>query len=283
MKKIDIKITNKILFQPLTKTIIVDLIDKYHIKDMNDWYNVNADLIITDPPFGIGFSGKKGNYHRDESYVVDGYVEWDVNEYDKHIRNLLDVIYRNLKDNGQCLIFSGWNNSYIIHQEIKKFKKLELKGKLYWIYNFAPASFRRPSHNIYEIFWLTKGDKWTFHKRCSTHHCLEGEPNLTSLIFKRDYKVKMPKYPTRLPFKLLQCLIEHFSNEKDLIFDPLAGSGMVGIVAYYLNRDFILGDLNPNGKIVFESLLDYYFNKNGLEKDKQILLWWKKKLMKKQD
>jgi len=30
------------------------LLEKYHIKDMNLWDNVNADLIITDPPFGIG-------------------------------------------------------------------------------------------------------------------------------------------------------------------------------------------------------------------------------------
>ena len=41
-----------------------DILDKYVIKDMNDWTGVDADLIITDPPFGIEFSGKNGNYHR---------------------------------------------------------------------------------------------------------------------------------------------------------------------------------------------------------------------------
>jgi DNA modification methylase len=85
----------------------------------------------------------------------------------------------------------------------------------------------------------------------------------------------MPKYPTRLPFKLLQCLIEHFSNKKDLIFDPLCGSGMVGVVAYMLERDFVMGDLNPNGKVVFEHLLDYYLNKNGLDQDIRLSTWWK--------
>jgi len=38
------------------------LLDKFEIRDMNSWKNVNADLIITDPPFGIEFSGKNGNY-----------------------------------------------------------------------------------------------------------------------------------------------------------------------------------------------------------------------------
>ena len=45
------------------------------------------------------------------------------------------------------------------------------------------------------------------------YHCQYGELNLTTLNFKRDYKVNMPKYPTRLSFKLLQCLLEHFSNK----------------------------------------------------------------------
>ena len=255
--------------------IIEELLKKFEIKDMSKWNNINADLIITDPPFGIEFSGKNGNYHRDVEYVVDGYIEWDITEYRQKIQQLLEVIKRNLKPNGQALIFSGWNNSNIIHNTIIEFERLTLRGKLYWTYNFAPACKKRPAHNVYEIFWVTKGDIWTYNNRCSTEHCQKGEPNLTTLNFKRDYKMKMPKYPTRLPFKLLQCLIEHFSNKGDLIFDPLAGSGMVGIVAHFLERNFILGDLNPNGKKVFEALLNYYMRKNDLG-DKRLLTWWKK-------
>jgi DNA modification methylase len=257
--------------------IIEKLLDKYEIKDMNDWVDVNADLIITDPPFGINFNGKATIYNRKAENVVDGYVEWNISEYGEKIDQLLECIKRNLKENGQALIFSGWNNSNIIHDRIVNFKGLNLRGKLYWIYNFAPVCRRKPSHNVYEIYWVTKSEKWTYHKRCFTDHCLKGEPNLTSLKFPRDYKVNMPKYPTRLPFKLIQCLLEHFSNKGDLVFDPLCGSGMVGVVSYMLERDFIMGDLNPNGKIVFRHLLDYYLNKNGLIQDKRLLTWWKNK------
>ncbi len=255
------------------KSLIIEkLLEKYFIKDMNEWYNVNADLIITDPPFGIDFNGKPSNYNRNAGNVVEGYIEWDICEYGKKIQELLECIYRNLKNNGQALIFSGWNHSHIIHNSILKFKGLTLKGKLYWSYNFAPACKKRPAHNIYEIFWITKGNKWTYNNRCTTEHCQKGEPNLGTLIFKRDYKVNMPKYPTRLPFKLVQCLLEHFSNKKDLIFDPLAGSGIVGIVAYILERDFLLGDLNPKGKIVFKHLLDYYLNKENLTQIQKLLI-----------
>jgi DNA modification methylase len=256
---------------------ISELLNKYLIKDMNDWKDVKADLIITDPPFGISFSGKNGNYHRNVKNVVNGYVEWKANEYAEKIKQLLMTIDNNLKQNGQALIFSGWNNSNVIHNEILNFKKLILRGKLYWVYNFAPVCKTKASHNVYEIYWVTKGKNWIYHKRCSTHHCQNGEPNLSTLIFKRDYKINMPKYPTRLPFKLLQCLLEHFSNKNDLIFDPLCGSGMVGVVSYMLERNFIMGDLNKNGKIVFQHLLDYYLNKNGLIQDVKVRMWWKNK------
>jgi DNA modification methylase len=280
-KSKNIKNTNLCLIVPpeINKgsVIIEKLLDKYEIKDMNDWVDVNADLIITDPPFGINFNGKATIYNRKAENVVDGYVEWSISEYGEKIDQLLGCIKRNLKENGQALIFSGWNNSNIIHDRIVNFKGLNLRGKLYWVYNFAPVCRRKPSHNVYEIYWVTKGEKWTYHKRCFTDHCLKGEPNLTSLKFPRDYKVNMPKYPTRLPFKLIQCLLEHFSNKGDLIFDPLCGSGMVGVVSYMLERDFIMGDLNPNGKIVFKHLLDYYLNKNGLIRDRKLLTWWKNK------
>lgn len=254
------------------------LLEKYIIKDMNDWDNVNADLIITDPPFGIDFSGKNGNYNRNVENVVDGYVEWRVEDYENKIKQLLNVIYKNLNSQGQALIFSGWNNSHIIHQSIIQFKKLTLRGKLYWIYNFAPVCRKKPSHNVYEIYWVTKGEHWTFNKRCSTHHCQEGEPNLCTFVFKRDYKVNMPKYPTRLPFDLLRCLLEHYSNENDFIFDPLAGSGMLGIVSHIMNRNFILGDLNENGKLVFEHLINFYMkNISLLEEIKLSCLWGKNK------
>ncbi len=48
--------------------------------------------------------------------------------------------------------------------------------------------------------------------------------------------INMTKYPTRLPFKLPQSLLEHFSNIGDQIFDPLCGSGMIGVVSYFLGR-----------------------------------------------
>ncbi len=231
--------------------------DRFRIAKFNSWEGVAADLVITDPPFGIDFSGKATNYNRDVGRVVEGYVEWPLDEYEEKMRSLLAAIYRNVKEEGQALVFSGWNNSHVV-QRCAQRSDFHLEGKLYWSYNFAPYCTRRPAHNVYEIFWLVKGEDWYYSNECSTHHCQNGEANLSTLQFRRDYKKNMPKYPTRLPFKLLQCLLEHFSRPGDLVFDPLAGSGMVGIVAEKLERDFVLGDLNKNAKRVYRELLKHY-------------------------
>ncbi len=42
-----------------------------------------------------------------------------------------------------------------------------------------------------------------------------------------------------------------------------------------------MGDLNPNGKIVFEHLLNYYLNNNRILKELQISAWWRNKKCKK--
>lgn len=233
------------------------LLDNYEIKDMTEWDAIDADLVITDPPFGIKFNGKNTNYCRKTENVVDGYIEWNIDEYSKNTKNLLNCIYKNTKENGQALIFSGWNYSNLIATEIEK-SNFNLQGKLYWSYNFAPACKNRPAHNVYEIFWLTKNKKWFYKNRCATNHCQHNEANLSTFKIKRDYVVNMPKYPTRLPFQLLQSLLEHFSDENSLIFDPLAGSGMLGVVSFIMNRKFLLGDKNPNGKIVFNELIKHY-------------------------
>lgn len=234
------------------------VVNEYAVCDMNDWNEVSADLIITDPPFGINFDGMKNNYDRNKDNITEGYIEWEENEYEERINELLSVISRNLKKNGQALIFSGWNNSYVIHNSLVENEDLTLRGKMYWFYNFAPYCSKRPAHNCYEIFWATKSNEWYYNNECRRSHCQYGESNLSSIEVKRDFSGRV-KYPTKLPLEVAQILLDHFSKKEHLVFDPLAGSGVVGIAASTMGRMFVLGDLNPNAKEVYEQREEFYF------------------------
>ena len=229
---------------------------EYELRDMSEWDNLGADLVISDPPFGLEFDGKAGNYNRDESRVVDGYVEWESNQYAKRVGDLLDVLAANTTTKGQAIVFSGKDNSHILHQLATDHERWHLEGKLYWSYNFAPYCKKRPAHNVYELFWLVKNDSWYYTNECSFDHCQEGEANLSVLDITRSYLKEMPKYPTRLPAEVVGVLLEHFSEPGDLVFDPLAGSGSVGIAASALGRNATLGDLNENARDVFETTVN---------------------------
>lgn len=228
----------------------------YELRDMCDWTDVNADIAISDPPFGLDFDGKASNYNRDESRVVDGYVEWESDQYAQKVETLLETLATNTSSSGQAIVFSGKDNSHILHQIALDHETWTLEGKLYWAYNFAPYCKKRPAHNVYELFWLVKDDDWYYSNECSFDHCQEGEANLSVLDIKRNYLKEMPKYPTRLPVEVVGVLLEHFTEGGDLVFDPLAGAGSVGIAASALGRDAILGDLNENARQVFESTVD---------------------------
>ena len=228
------------------------------IKDFSKWdFKNEIDLMIVDPPFGIDFDKKKGNYNRDKTFVVDGYVEWDLESYYYNIWQLIDSADRYLNENGSLLLFSSWLSSVYISNVLSEENfNLRLQGKLYWIYNFAPYCIKRPAHNVQEIFWLTKSDNYFYNNECSMPHCLDGESNLSTIKVNREFIKGMVKYKTRQPSILCGTIIEHFSTKGFKILDPCCGSGMYGIIVrnYYNDRDIYLGDLNKNTRRVYKSL-----------------------------
>lgn len=61
------------------------------------------------------------------------------------------------------------------------------------------------------------------------------------------------KYPTAKPVKLLERLIAISTNENDLVYDPMAGSGTTGEACYNMNRKCILCDINKDVSSIIKS------------------------------
>ena len=60
-------------------------------------------------------------------------------------------------------------------------------------------------------------------------------------------------YATQKPVKLLQRIVKLYSDEGDLVLDPFAGSGTTGRACIKESRNYLLIDISPKAKIVFES------------------------------
>jgi hypothetical protein len=59
-------------------------------------------------------------------------------------------------------------------------------------------------------------------------------------------------YATQKPVKLLERIVKMYSNKDDIVLDPFAGSGTTGRACIKNNRNYILIDINPKAKDVFE-------------------------------
>ncbi len=66
------------------------------------------------------------------------------------------------------------------------------------------------------------------------------------------------------PFELCKRVIEYYSFKGDLVFDPFAGSGTIGITAKNLGRLFFLTEQEPK----YFEYMKSYLNKDTLFKDK---------------
>lgn len=63
-------------------------------------------------------------------------------------------------------------------------------------------------------------------------------------------------YATQKPVALLNRIVNMFSNDGSTVLDPCAGSGTIGRSAILTGRNYILFDLNPDGKALFEKSIE---------------------------
>ena len=62
-------------------------------------------------------------------------------------------------------------------------------------------------------------------------------------------------YATQKPISLLNRIVSMFSNEGSTVLDPCAGSGTVGRSSILNGRNYILFDLNEDGRVLFNKSL----------------------------
>ena len=84
----------------------------------------SIDLIFTDPPYGIDGDNLDAVYHRDESYVVPGYIDVPLSEYKKFSEDWIRECARVLRPGGSMYIVSGYTN---LHHILNALHATELK------------------------------------------------------------------------------------------------------------------------------------------------------------
>ena len=163
------------------------------------------DLVLTDPPYGIGIDGSNKDVNKKGWQVRKGY---DWGGWDKQIpsKEYFDEMVRISKN--QVICGANYFNEYLEQGH---------KGWVVW-YKAQQGLTMSDCEIIYTSFDCPTR-MFTLHR---THLWAEN-----------------PQHPTQKPIELIKYLVDNFSEEGTTILDPFLGSGTTAVAAKQLGRNYI--------------------------------------------
>lgn len=186
----------------------------------------SIDLIVTDPPYKT-ITG--GDLNGKSSIRPKGMLKGNRKLFryqNIEISDWMSELYRVLKDNSHCYIFTNSLNMQEMLNEATSIG-FKLHNILVWVKNnCTPSQFYMK--NCEYVLFLRKGRaKWINNIGDSkTAH------QFNNIIGNKNH-------PTEKPVDLLEFYIKNSSQEKDTVLDPFMGSGSTGVACINVNRKFI--------------------------------------------
>lgn len=188
---------------------------------MRTFPDKSFDLVLTDPPYGIGEHGGKKRYgpqSKEKGFKTH-----------KHYDDL------------------GWDSIPLTKEyfaEIFRVSKDQIIfGMNYYTYFLPPTKCF--------VVWHKKGtDKSSF----ADCELIWTSFQSAARLFKYDWvgfgyinnpDKERKEHPTQKPLKLMEYLVNRFSKEGDTILDPFVGSGTTCLAAKNLKRNYVGIELNP--------------------------------------
>ena len=215
----------------------------------------SIDLIISDPPYGINGDKLDKHYNRNESNVLNGYVEVSENEYPEFSMNWVKEAERVLKPSGSIYIVSGYSNLRHILNALAD-TELEEKNHIIWKYNFGVYTSKKYISSHYHILYYVKPpcNKATFNTNAffADSEKTENGGSLNYIdredvwVINREYKPNQIKNKNELPKALLTKMILYSSNENDMVCDFFLGSFSTAKTAIALGRNACGFEINKN-------------------------------------
>ena len=229
--------------------------------------NKSVDLIIADPPYNLGkdFGNKSDHWEN-----VEGWFEW--------CKQWINECIRVLKPSGSIFIYGI--HRFICHIHCYLYEKdLIYQRQIIWYYENGFSGYKTLNAFYEPILWFTKSKDFTYHEIREPYKSQERLKNkitkngkvwqsnpkgrLAGDIWKfptlagKRFSGEKVDHPTQKPLALCDRLIQHFSNEEDLVLIPFAGSGSECVSSLANNRKFIASEINPRFvKIANERLAD---------------------------
>lgn len=194
--------------------------------------NDKAALILTDPPYGVGYveskqeflgTRHKGSNGREFTVIKGDGIEEDYYDFSK---KWLEAVRPYLKEKNAFYIFNGDTKLREFLNAIHDtgFTKSAL---LVWLKNHLVIGRKdyHPQHELILYGWYGTHDYF-------------GNKDKTALFYPKPNKSKL--HPTMKPPALLRRLIYHSTKPGDIVLDLFGGSGSTLIACEQLGRKCLM-------------------------------------------
>ena len=223
----------------------------------------SIQLVLIDPPYNLSL---------DYWDNFPNYLEW--------AKQWIDEIYRIMTDNGNCVIFGGFQFQdlkqgdllEVLHY-IRHNTKLRLVNLIIWYYRNGMSAHRYFANRHEEAIWLSKTKKYYFDldsvripydeksklaalkdKRLIAENIEKGKnpTNVWEIGRLNGNSLERVGHPTQKPLDIIRRFIKSLSYEGSVVLDFFAGSGTTGRVCIEEKRHSIMVDADESLKNYFK-------------------------------
>ena len=224
----------------------------------------SVDMILTDPPYFIGFDGGEG---WDSQWKTErDYLKW-CNHWTNHL-------VRVLKPNRMMIVWGTLKTDTFLKYKLmlSLFDQLRPQNEIVWSYNWGGRSKNNFARKHEYAWCYSKGDEFLFNdsdirvERKVKKNLRTGKDytqgTIPTCVWEKNNHTTSKDHcgwhPTTKNLEILQRMIKAYSNENDTILDIFMGSGSTAIACKLTNRNYIGCETNNNYIKLSKERIDSY-------------------------
>ena len=203
-----------------------------------------ADMVFTDPPYGIDFAPQRGTHGKILNDALDGA------EFDNFLDDVFGAALAFMKPDTYAFVWTGWSKIGAFERSLQKFFKIQAMH--IWVKNnFGIGYYSRPKH---EPFYL----------------CLNGKPvypsNAPADVWEAK-KVHKTVHSCEKPVDLIVGILDTY-HKNSTVLDLFGGSGSTLIACEKTARDCRIMELDPKYcDVIIKRWQDFTGQEATLESD----------------
>ena len=230
----------------------------------------SVDMILTDPPYFIGFDGGEG---WDSQWKTErDYLKW-CNHWTNHL-------VRVLKPNRMMIVWGTLKTDTFLKYKLLLglYNNLVSQNEIVWSYNWGGRSKNNFARKHEYAWCYSKGEDFLFNdsdvrvERKVKNNLRTGKKHtqgtIPTCVWEKNNHTTSKSHcgwhPTTKNIEVLSRMVRAYSNEGDTVLDIFMGSGSTAIAAMLNKRNYLGCELDPNyNKLMKERISSYATNRTG--------------------